>query len=145
MRASYSADDDSAEDAAPVTVDEEFDDCRLRLEISQGEVRAGESVSGRLRIDALKDCGFSEVRVELERREKAGTRKRNETVDSAVLQQDLELRANRTQEWGFRLTVPPGVWPSTEIRDTLVEWKVKGILARSMRRDFSAEYALQVE
>ena len=146
VRSPFATNDDHRDEGASrVTVDERFGDCKLRLEVSQDRVNAGDSVPGRLRIDALQDCRFPEVRVELERREEAGSRKRSVTADQVVLEQDLELKANRSQEWGFQLTVPPGTWPSTEIRSTVVRWKVKGILARSMRRDFSAEYALQVD
>lgn len=128
----------------PVTGDERFDDFKLRLEVSNTEVTAGDLITGRLRIDPLEDCGFSEVRVEIERQETAGERERNETEDRVVLASDVQLRANRSQEWGFSLTVPDGLWPSTAVSETLVKWRLKAILARSLRRDHAVQVPLRV-
>ncbi len=130
--------------SAPITIDEEFDDCDVRLELSRQELKAGESIDGRLRLEARKDVEFAELRVELERKEEAGVRKSKTTADQLVLEQDIDLRAMRSQEWRFSLTVPEGIWPSTHVSKTRIEWRLKAILARTRRRDFSVEHELRV-
>lgn len=129
---------------SPVVIEETFGDCRLRLELPADEFQAGRSFTGRLRLDAIKDCGVPEIRIELVRQEKAGVRKHEAVGDHMVLETDAHYAANRTRQWGFNLTVPDGRWPSADISDTTVSWKVKGILARSRRRDFSVEKEITV-
>jgi hypothetical protein len=121
-----------------------FDDCDLGLEIARTEYRAGDSVQGRLRLESKGDCDFPEVRVEIVRQEKAGVRGSSTVADQAVLETNATYSSGRTRQWGFSLVVPDGRWPSTEVSRTLVSWRVKAVLARSRRRDFSVEREITV-
>ena len=74
----------------------------------------------------------------------AGT-KRSETVEGrVVLREEASLRANGVQEWPFQILVPDVLLPSSSTDKTSVMWRVKGILVRSRRTDFTIEQVIQM-
>ena len=101
-------------------------------------------MTGRLRLDAVGNCDFSDVRVELVLDEKAGDKKSRVAADSIVMEQDVSLSPNRSQEWRFTLTLPAEPSRSTRISKTSLEWSVKGVFARKRRRDLSVEKEIVV-
>lgn len=131
-------------DETPVSVDESFDECRLRIEAPSGEYRPGDVVSGRLRLDALEECSFPEVRVELVREEKAGDKLTGDVADSTVLETNASFRANLSREWRFSLSLPDELLPTTSHSKSTLAWKLRGTLARSRRRDHAVEAEITV-
>ncbi len=138
------SEDAASEYPQPVITEQSHDECRVRLELPSESWQIGDSMSGRLRLDAVEDCDFSEVRVELVLSEKAGDKKSQVAADSMVLEQDVSLSANRSQEWRFSLDLPTEPSRSTVISKTSLQWSVKGVLARKRRRDLSVEKEITV-
>lgn len=135
---------DPNNDFPSTTVTEQsYSEFRMRLELPAGDFRVGESVAGTLRLDADQDRDISELRVELLRHEEAGDKKSKDVADETVLETDNSLLANRSREWRFRLTIPPGLWPSSQTSKTSIAWSVKAVVDRSRRRDYSVEKLIQ--
>lgn len=130
--------------SSPVVAEQVYGECRLRLELPVDNLSVVDSLTGRLRLDALQDCDFSEIRVALVRQEEAGDKKSNHVEGEVVLERDATLRANLSREWRFTLVVPQGLWPSAQVSKTSLTWSVKGIFARSRRTDFAVEKVIDV-
>lgn len=128
-----------------VAAEEDFGGGRLGLELESGAAEIEGAVRGRIRVDPTDDSDFSDVRVELVRREVAGAKSDDGVEDQVVLRDDVKLSTGRSREWGFTLTVPPGLRPTTRMSDTELTWVVKAILARSRRRDHSVEREIRVD
>lgn len=122
--------------APPLVVNAAFEECDLRLAVPGGRLAAGDAVEGRLYVTARSRCEFPEVRVELARREKAGVKKSVTVAGVSILEKQAVLDADQRREWAYSLTVPDGVFPTTDISDTSVTWEVKAVLTRSLRTDF---------
>ncbi len=130
--------------ASPVVIDDSFDECRLRIELPSSDYRPGDTVEGRLRLDALEECSFPEVRVELIREEKAGDKESGDIVDTTTLESDLNVRAALSREWRFSLAIPDELMPTTSHSKSVLRWKLRGTLARSRRRDYAVEAEIVV-
>lgn len=95
-------------------------------------------------MNVIDDCEFGEVRVELTRREKAGVKKGYTVAHQVILASEAKYRASSGKEWRFLLGIPNGAFPTTRVSDTTLTWDVKGILARSLRSDYSAKLEIEV-
>ncbi len=129
----------------PACAESRHGQCVLTLELSSGDARSGDRLSGGLRAEILQDMGVSEVRVELVRIEKFGNVQRDHTVDRVVLEPEGSLQAGQTREWSFRLNVGKVSAPTLKTDKSSVRWLVKGVLSRSMRRDLRVEREIDVD
>ena len=127
-----------------VVAQEDFSDCELKLELPALKYQAGDSLSGKLRLDAITECNMPEIRIEIVRQEEAGVRGSSTVADQVVLEKDARYGAGRGGQWGFNLRVPEGRWPTTDISNTQVSWRVRAILSRSLRRDYAVEQEITV-
>jgi hypothetical protein len=122
-----------------------YEECTLSLSLPSAQVRTGEILEGTLCAQARQTLDISEVRVELECSERAGVKTTTTVESREVLQEGASLVANEVREWPFQLRVPEVLLPSiTSIHETSVVWRVRGILSRRMRTDFSVEEVVQV-
>ncbi len=139
VEAARSRADTTAEEPAPLFTDQQFDECRLRMETEKSVFAPGEPVAGSVLLDAQQDCSFDEIRVELIRSEEAGDQSADDRSQVVSLQKDPGVRAGLSQEWRFEVDLPETAVPSMAASDSTVVWKLKGVLARSKRRDYSVE------
>ncbi len=128
----------------PSLTDSAYEECGLSLELPSRDWQAGETINGALRVSALREVSFSEIRVELECEEKAGDRDDTEVEDEVMLQRDASFLPRQSREWPFALTIPQGFRPSALVSRTFVKWSVRGVLSRRMRTDFTVEREIQV-
>ncbi len=128
----------------PLMIETSFGDCGARIEAEDDRFRLGDAVSGRMRVDAVEDCEYSEVRFELVREERAGDKKWEKTVQRLDLESDARFRSGLSREWRFEVAVPTEMVPSVAISDSKVRWLLRGILARSRRRDHTVEAEITV-
>jgi hypothetical protein len=119
----------------PVAPDEDgvaFDDL-------PGAVREGEALYGTLSVTPPDDLRTTGVRVELARvvtyRADGHEIVRRETAAEVEVGGAQELAAGQTQTFPFTLAVPAGLGPTARAPHTVVEWVVKGIVARRLRDD----------
>jgi hypothetical protein len=62
----------------------------------------------------------------------------------AIVAGALELSPGVPQEYSFRLEVPPDPVPTLDTEQSRVWWLLKGIGARTMRRDYRVEQEVLV-
>ena len=137
-----SAPDD--EPASPASVERRHRQCVLTLELSRDRARSGDSISGVLRAEMLRDVKVEDVRVELARIEKFGDEDNEITVDQVMVTEDVSLPAERTLEANFDLEVGQVGVPSLKTEKSEVRWVVKGILSRNLQTDLRVETEIPV-
>ena len=119
-------------------------DGQLALTIDSDQGAAGKTLKGTLEAAIEKDTRFDTVRVELGVKETAGEKKSSTAADKVVLEEQSSLEAGATRRWSFELTFPDSLQPSIAVSSSKIEWKMKGIIDKPMRRDFSTSIPLQV-
>lgn len=127
------------EEESLTIAEDSFDEGRLSLQTESSDYWLGETAQGRLRLDAQEDSEFPEVRVELIRDEKSGDKSSDDVVDVVVLETGANIRKGLSREWRFNLAIPSEPQPSTSHSNSLLTWKLRGILARSRKRDYAVE------
>ena len=117
---------------------------RLDLALDTGLVANGGIVSGVLSVLPRVSFAARELRIDLTRWERSGSKQARITASRQILQRPALLTAGETTEWAFYLPVPDRLMPSTLARHTFVGWQVRAVLARALRPDFSVAQAVQV-
>jgi hypothetical protein len=115
-------------------------DCDLSFRIEKRAFGAGEPIEGMLVLTPSAECHVGEVRVELERHENVPRGLGNEAhvrESHAIVAGALDLTSGAPLEYPFRLEVPPDPVPTLRTDQSTVTWLLKGVGARSMRRDYS--------
>ncbi len=129
----------------PIVTEAGYRQCNLTLDVSSGNVGSGDRLDGRLRSDVFQDVAPTEVRAEVVRVEKFGNDAQDHIVDQVILERDVLLSADTTQEWRFQLNVGHVSVPSLKTEKSSVRWLVKGVLARAMRTDLRVEQEIAVD
>jgi SpoOM protein len=122
-------------------------ECVLGFQLEKRAFGAGEPIEGTLVLTPSEECKVSEVRVELERHEHVPRNLGNEAharEAQAIVAGALELSPGVPQEYSFRLEVPPDPVPTLETEQSRVWWLLKGVGARTMRRDYRVEQEVLV-
>ena len=121
-----------------------FDQGTMSLTVPSAPIRAGDVVSGKLRILMSEGLTPRQVRIELERFEVAGHHSWTGLIDQQVLADNPELQEGGAREWRYRLQVPQGPCPTIQTNRSQVEWRVRGILDRRMKGDPTVAGAFDV-
>ncbi len=121
-----------------------FDQGAMSLSVPSGPVRAGDVVSGKLRLQVREGLTPRQVRIELERFEMAGYQSRTGVIDRQVLDDNPNLLAGGVTEWRYRLQVPQGPCPTIRTNRSHVEWRLRGIVDQRLKSDPSVVGLLQV-
>ena len=116
----------------------------LELSLDSAQVANGGAVTGSLSIKSRAAFKARELRVELTRWERSGSKQVRVIEHSEVLQRPAILAANEETEWAFRLTVPDPLMPSVLANHTFVGWQVKGIIDRKLLPNQSVSQLLHV-
>ena len=131
--------------AGPDTaVETTLDECSLTLSMPSAPFRAGDTIEGVFSCLASRAFDSSSVRVQIERRERAGDRGKTVVGDQVNLQEKFQTPAGETQQWSFRLSVPGNIVPTKSGGATQVAWRVKGIMDRGRKGDLSVESPIEV-
>jgi len=117
---------------------------RLTLTIDSEHGATGKTLRGSLEAAIEKDINFEGIRVELEKKETAGTRSSKTVADLVMLEEKSSLAGGAVRQWSFRLKFPDSPLPSFAVSSSKIEWNVKGIVDKSMRKDFSVSCPVRV-
>ena len=132
-------------EAGPSTVLEfTFDECTLTLTVPSAPLRAGDIIEGLFSCLASRALDSSSVRVQIERRERAGDKGKTVVGDQVSPQEKFQTPVGGTQEWPFRLSVPRAIVPTKSGGATQVAWRFKGIIDRGRNGDLSVEGPIEV-
>ena len=121
-------------------------EAQMAFELPGAEWCAGEVIEGRLLITPQKNFDATEVRVELEQTEWVPVDRGNQKVNAVKvkLADKTKLVVGQPLAFPFKITVPQPCSPSGSTGSWSVTWKLKGILARFMRKDTAVEQELKV-
>lgn len=129
----------------------EPDEALMKFVLKTKEVTGGATLVGNLSIQPQKSFGVSGVRLELVRAEfvddvsESGYVNRMEIkVAEAKLAGKMQLEPGQYQNLPFTLTLPQTMAPSMEFAVASLKYKLKGILARTLRKDTSVEEEIVV-
>lgn len=126
------------------TAEVTFNQCILSLFLSNLQAKNGESLKGRLRAEMRQPLRPREVRVELVRWERSGTKQKETTDARVVLSAGSPLETDTTPEWLFDLPVPERLLPSLSTGNSFVGWHVRAVLDRRMQSDFCVGQPIQI-
>ena len=104
----------------------------IKLRLDASRVVNGGTLDGAVSVQARTALRAREVRVELVRWERSGTRQARVVADTQVLQRPAILAAGETAEWPFRLRAPAPLLPSVLARHTFVGWQVRAVIVRRL-------------
>lgn len=116
----------------------------LRLELDTGLVSNGGTVAGTLSVQPQASFRAREMRVELLRWERSGSKQARIIEASEVLQRPAVLLAGEATDWAFRLQAPQRLMPSVLGQHTFVGWQVRAVVARRMLPNLTVAQLLQV-
>jgi hypothetical protein len=116
----------------------------LTLNLDSKYTGAGETIRGSLEAAIRKDISVEGVRVELEVKEKAGVKSSRTIADAVQLEEKTALSGGAYQRWRFTLKIPEGTLPGFKISETSVQWRVKGILNKRLKKDFTVDLPVRV-
>jgi hypothetical protein len=124
----------------------EPDEASLSLELPGTEWAAGETIIGKILVSPGKNFDATEVRAELEQTEHVSYDRGNQKVStiSIKLAGKTKFTAGQYMTFPFQLQVPQPCCPSGSSNNWSVTWKLKGILARFMRKDSAVEQEIKV-
>lgn len=121
-------------------------EAELSLSLPALEFVLGEAIEGQLQVCPAKEFDVSEIRVELVRREIVPRELGHQVEEVAPLKlaagSRLKPGSNLTLQ--FRLAIPASAPPTLQTPNSQVHWFVRGILARRLRKDTSAEQEIAI-
>ena len=124
----------------------EPDEAQLSLELPGTEWVSGETVQGQLLVSSQKNFDATEVRVEVEQTESVSYDRGNLRVNTVKvkLAGKTKFTAGETSRFPFQVQIPQPCSPSGSSAYWSVTWKLKGGLARFLRKDTSVEEEIKV-
>jgi sporulation-control protein spo0M len=136
-----SAPDPTARGAGEFGFANEPAEAEMRLRLPGTAFLAGDTISGELVIRPQKEFDVTEIRVELERlevvpRDEGNQHKENQVVKLAG---GTKLIPGQELILPFQLKIPPSVPITSRTRHGSIDWTVRGVLARRMRKDVFAQ------
>ncbi|HEY96636.1 MAG TPA: hypothetical protein G4O16_00440 [Dehalococcoidia bacterium] len=116
----------------------------ITLTLDSSQCTAGVTLCGTLETMIKKDISVEGVRVELEVKEKAGVKSSKTIIDKVQLEEKTHFAVGSYKRWKFSLKIPEGTLPSYKISDTSVQWRVKGIINKRLKKDLQVELPISV-
>ena len=137
-----------SEDTAPSNENrsgEDFEQCSITLSANQHQVSTEGEITGKLEVQVHQGFSPSEIRVALERIERAGSSGKEVTSSKDILQGSSRLEGGGSSEWEYRLEVPDELVPTRAgSGPTTVRWRVRGIVARGRQGNLAVEIPVEV-
>ena len=116
----------------------------LDLSLDSAKVANGGIVTGSLSIKSRAALKARELRVELMRWERSGSKQARVIEGFEVLQRPAIIAADEETDWAFRLTVPDPLMPSVLAHHTFVGWQVRAVIDRKLLPNQSVSQLLHV-
>ena len=116
----------------------------MGLALDSAQAANGGTVTGNLSIKSKSAVKARELRVELMRWERSGSKQARVIEHSEVLQRPALLAANEETDWAFRLTVPDPLMPTVLANHTFVGWQVRAVIDRKLLPNQSVSQLLHV-
>ena len=121
-----------------------FRNVTLGLALDAAQAANGGTVTGSLSVAARSAFKARELRVELTRWERSGSKQARVIEHSEVLQRPAFLAAGEETNWAFRLMVPDPLMPSVLANHTFVGWQVRAVIDRKLLPNQSVSQLLHV-
>ncbi|MXZ89926.1 MAG: hypothetical protein F4W95_00545 [Chloroflexi bacterium] len=121
-----------------------FRNVSLDLSLDTGLAANGGEFAGALSVESHAELKARELRVELIRWERSGSKQVRVAESRQVLQRPALLSAGERTEWAFRLPVPDRLMPSVLAQHTFVGWQVRAVVDRALRPNFTVAQLVQV-
>lgn len=121
-----------------------YRDVSLELSLDSAQVANGGIVTGNLSVKPRSAIKARELRVELMRWERSGSKQARVIEDTAVLQRPATMTAHEDTDWAFRLAVPDPLMPSVLAHHTFVGWQVRAVIDRRLRPNQSVSQLVHV-
>ncbi len=121
-------------------------EAELSLSLPVLEFVLGETIEGQLQVCPQKEFDVSEIRVELVRREVVPRELGHQVEEVVPLKAAAgsRLKPGSNLTLPFRLAIPASAPPTLQTPNSQVNWFVRGVLARRMRKDTSAEQEVAI-
>ncbi len=125
---------------------DQIDEVALSLLLPRTTWQAGETIAGKLLLQARSDLKLTDIRMELVRNERVPVNAGNEKEQrwSWTLAGSTSLAAGETLGLPFRVEVPTDGVPSVSLNHGEIWWKIDGILARRLAQDYHIEQPLDI-
>jgi hypothetical protein len=107
-------------------------------------VAAGATVKGQLTLQIKDKLNIRSIRVELVRLEEAGTNRGDEVIAKTQIESGDSFNQNESRSFEFSLSIPAGAAPTVNCTHSNLHWKIRAVLDRKMKSDFSVEQELVV-
>jgi hypothetical protein len=122
-------------------VSNEPDEADLIFSLPGKDWVMGETIAGRLRINPKKEFDVTEIRVELVRRERVprGLGNERETLLPVKLSEGTRLTPGQNLTLPFNIAIPSSAPATFNTPNSKLDWMLRGILARRLRKDTIAE------
>ena len=122
-------------------ISNEPDEADLIFSLPGKEWVMGETIAGRLRVNPKKEFDVTEIRVELVRRERVPRDLGNEreTLLPVNLSDGTRLKPGQNLTLPFNIAIPSPVPATFSTSNSTLDWMLKGILARRLRKDTVVE------
>ncbi len=121
-----------------------FRNVNLALSLDSALAANGGELSGTLSVQSRTALKARELRVELVRWERSGSKQARVVESRQVLQRPAMQAAGEQTDWDFCLPVPDRLMPSALAQHTFVGWQVRGIIARTLNFNLSVSQLVQV-
>ncbi len=116
----------------------------LDLMLSSGRVANGGALDGSLSVRPQRSFSARELRVELMRWERSGSKQARVVESFQVLQRPTVLTAGEETNWPFQLPVPDRLMPSVLGQHTFVGWQVRAVIVRAFLPNLTVSQPVQV-
>lgn len=125
-------------------VSNEPDEADLVFSLPGKELVMGETIAGRLHVSAKKEFDVTEIRVELVRRERVPRDLGNEHETSlpVKLSSGTRLKPGQNLTLPFSIAIPSPVPATFSTPNSALDWRLRGVLARRLRKDTIVEEAV---
>ena len=126
------------------SISHSFRNVSLDLSLNSGLAVNGGAVQGVLSVQSRAALKARELRVELIRWERSGSKQARVVASRQILQRPAAQDAGEQTDWAFRLPVPDRLMPSVLAQHTFVGWQVRGIIARTLLPNLAVTQMVQV-
>jgi hypothetical protein len=130
-------------DTSILLAEKTFNEVTLLLKAPAVAV-VGDTVKGQLTLQIKDKLNIRSIRVELVRLEEAGTNRGDEVVAKTQIESGDSFNQNESRSFDFSLSIPAAAPPTVTGKHSSLRWKLKAVLDRKMKSDFSVEQELLV-
>ena len=116
----------------------------IDMSLESGAASNGGLIEGSLTVKSRTAVKARELRVELVRWERSGSKQARVVESRQVLQRPAIQNAGEHTDWSFRLPVPERLMPSVLGQHTFVGWQIRAIMDRALRPNLSVTQLVQV-